>query len=194
MTNYCAAIAALFAEGYKVPRATADTDRNERRRIEAMHADIHRQMRNLQQQAAGAFAKPQWLASHRTNLFNQNTYSWWCSCSARRMAGLSRSILSTRSRRIYFRETTKPYRPVAIVGQPYDTSVDKGTELACSLGLELHAPPNFTASWWYPNHARFFCLTRPGVVVRFLPDQFTFEKGSPRNSDAGTDTTMRIGS
>ena len=59
MINYCAAIAALFVEGYKVPRATADTDRSERRRIEAMHADIHRQMEDLQKQAAKEFAAAQ---------------------------------------------------------------------------------------------------------------------------------------
>jgi hypothetical protein len=87
---------------------------------------------------------------------------------------------------VYFREIPKPYRPVTIVGQPYEsaTSMDRGIELARSLGLELHAPPNSVASWWYPGYTQFFCLTRPGVEVRFLPDQLTFEARSPRDSDA----------
>jgi hypothetical protein len=181
MTAYCIAIAALFAEGYKVPRATADTDRSERRRIEAMHADIHRQMRELQQQAAGAFAELNgWLLTER--IFSIKTLIRGGTHAARGEWPIYLDPHCLLDHGVYFRETSKPYRPVAIVGQPYDTSVEKGTELAHSLGLELHAPPNFTASWWYPNHARFFCLTRPGVVVRFLPDQLTFE---PRRHAGG---------
>ena len=56
MTDYCAAIAALFAEHRKIPRITSDTDRRERWRIKAMNADIHRQEQELQEQAAKAFA------------------------------------------------------------------------------------------------------------------------------------------
>src|SRR5262245_43018595 len=54
--NYCNAIATLFAEHRKLPRITADTDRSERWRIEAMHADVHRRGQALQEQAAKAFA------------------------------------------------------------------------------------------------------------------------------------------
>jgi hypothetical protein len=37
-TDYCTAIAALFAEARKTPSPAANTDRSERRRINAMHA------------------------------------------------------------------------------------------------------------------------------------------------------------
>lgn len=72
---------------------------------------------------------------------------------------------------VYFRETRAPYRPVALVGQPYATEVAKARVLAMEIGLELHVPPILTASWWFPRFTRFFCFTRPGTGVAFLPDQ-----------------------
>jgi hypothetical protein len=72
---------------------------------------------------------------------------------------------------VYFRKTRSPYRPVAIIGQPYNTDIASAREIATQIGLTLHVPPNLTASWWFPGWARFFCCTRPGQVVQFLPDQ-----------------------
>ena len=53
---YCAETAALFAEHRNLPPIMADTDRGERRRIGAMHANIYRQQQELQKQAAKEFA------------------------------------------------------------------------------------------------------------------------------------------
>jgi hypothetical protein len=72
---------------------------------------------------------------------------------------------------VYFRETRSPYRPVAIVAQPYNTDIASARVIATRIGLDLHAPPNLTASWWFPGSTRFFCCTRPAQVVQFLPDQ-----------------------
>jgi hypothetical protein len=72
---------------------------------------------------------------------------------------------------VYFREPLWPYQPIAIVGQPYDTTVEEARITASRLGLDLHAPPIRTASWWYPGWTAFFCCTRHGTTVRFLPDQ-----------------------
>jgi hypothetical protein len=72
---------------------------------------------------------------------------------------------------LYFRCPNRPYRPVAIVGEPYDTSPGAASRGAARLGLELHIPHNLTASWHYPGWTRFFCFTRPGTAVRFLPEQ-----------------------
>src|SRR5262245_16786278 len=56
MTDYCAAIAALMAESRKIPSPTTVIDHGERRRNEAMRADLHRQQQDLREQAAKAFA------------------------------------------------------------------------------------------------------------------------------------------
>jgi hypothetical protein len=72
---------------------------------------------------------------------------------------------------VYFREARPPYRPVAIVGQPYNTDVASARIVAARIGLDLHAPPSSTASWWLPGETAFFCCTRPGMTVAFLPEQ-----------------------
>ena len=80
---------------------------------------------------------------------------------------------------VYFCSPRRPYRPVAIVGQPYNTGVAEARDKARQLGLELHVPPAPTASWWYPSATRFFCFTRPGTAVQFLPEQYeTLERES----------------
>ena len=76
---------------------------------------------------------------------------------------------------VFFRELERPYRAAAIVGQPYNTSLEGATKFADQIGLKVSAPPNLTASWWNPGSTRFFCFTRPGPQVRFLPDQETGE-------------------
>jgi hypothetical protein len=164
--NYCAAIAALFAEHRKIPTVTAGVDRKECLRIYAMQANIRRQQRELQEQAAKEFAALNgWRHSKR--VFSIKTLARGGTHAAR---GEDRYTLDPHSlldHSVYFRELLQPYRPVAIVGQPYG-SLEKGIELAHSLKLELHTPPNSTASWWYPGQTQFFCLTRPGDLQRAM--------------------------
>ena len=188
-TDYCNAIAALLAEQHKIPRLTVGMTDRERGRINILRKVLHRQMEGLQQQAAKEFATLNgWRHSER--LFSIKTLSRGGIHAA--PGEIPRELYPPQllDHPVYFREVRQPYRPAAVVGQPCDTNVDNGTELAHSLGLDLHAPPNPVASWWYPGWARFFCLTRPGVEVRFLPDQLTFEKHPPHDSEADTDTTM----
>jgi hypothetical protein len=77
--------------------------------------------------------------------------------------------------RVSFREAARPYSAVAIVGQPYHETttgeIERVAKAAADAGLELHMPPNLLASWHYPGRTCFFCFTRPGVKVRFLPEQ-----------------------
>ena len=192
-TDYCNAIAALLAEQHKIPRLTVGMTDRERGRINILRKVLHRQMEGLQEQAAKEFAALNgWR--HTERMFSTKTLARGGTHAA---PGEIPGYLDPHElldHCLYFRELRQPYRPVAIVAQPYDVSVEKATEIAHALGLELHAPPNPTASWWYAGWARFFCLTRPGVVVQFLPDQLTFEKNYPRGSDAdaGTNRTMRI--
>lgn len=49
---------------------------------------------------------------------------------------------------VHFRELKRPYRTIAIVGQPYGTPIEDAQRIAAALGLGLHTPPNLTASWW----------------------------------------------
>jgi hypothetical protein len=183
MRNYCNEIAALFGEFRKLPRITADTDRNEKRRIHALQADIHRQQRDLQLEAAREFATLNgWRYTERT--FSIKTLARGGTHATREEFSGGLGPLDLVDHGVYFRETCRPYRPVAVVGQPYSISLENGTQLARAYGLELHAPPNLTASWWYPNWTRCFCLTCPGTAVRFLPDQLAFEPRFPDDSAA----------
>jgi hypothetical protein len=184
MTDYCNVIAVLLAESRNLPRVTENTDPSERRHIDRLRADIHRQQRDLRRQAAKEFAALNgWRFSKQ--IFSIKTLTRGGTHAAQGEYPGEVYPLDLLDHAVYFREMPRPYRPVAIVGQPYDhVSVEKGTELARALQLDLYAPPNSVASWWYPGHTRFFCLTRPGVAVRFLPDQLTFEPCSRRDSDA----------
>jgi hypothetical protein len=74
---------------------------------------------------------------------------------------------------VLFRENRPPQQPVAIVGQPRHANSDAARAVASKLGLELHLPANITASWWHPGEAAFFCFTRLGQEVFFLPEQMT---------------------
>jgi hypothetical protein len=192
MTDYCTAIAALLAESRNLPREAAD--RSERLRIHVTRTSLYRQLRELRQRAAKEFAALNgWRFTDRS--FSIKTLARGGTHAAQGEIPGQINPLDLLDHRVCFREIPRPYRPVAVAGQPYDhVSVEQGIELARALQLELHAPPNSVASWWYPGHTRFFCLTRPGVVVRFLPDQLAFESRSARDNDAGADATMDIGS
>jgi hypothetical protein len=87
---------------------------------------------------------------------------------------------------VFFRENQKPYRPAALVGQPYGMKSvcaepliierrsmrwDGDCYEATVLKLDRHVPPKVKASWWYPGSTAFVCVTRPGTPVQWLPDQ-----------------------
>jgi hypothetical protein len=64
-------------------------------------------------------------------------------------------------------------RYIAVVGQPYLSAVDLAAQRArlTERGLVLHMPPDPLASFHYPHWTLFLVITRPGVMVRFLPEQ-----------------------
>src|SRR5262249_51092861 len=41
-------------------------------------------------------------------------------------------------------------------------------------GLRVHTPPNARASFWFPGWTAFIVITKPDVVVHWLPEQLTF--------------------
>jgi hypothetical protein len=71
---------------------------------------------------------------------------------------------------VWFREGR---RYVAAVGQPYLSAVDIAEARArlADRGLVLHLPPDPLASFHYPGWTLFVVVTKPGVGVRFLPEQ-----------------------
>ena len=71
---------------------------------------------------------------------------------------------------IWFREGR---RYVAAIGQPYLSAVDIAEARArlADCGLVLHIPPDPLASFHYPGWTLFVVVARPGVPVRFLPEQ-----------------------
>lgn len=84
---------------------------------------------------------------------------------------------------VFFRETARPYRAVAIIGQPYSTDVAAAIVTAAAIRLALHVPSDIDASWHYPGWTRFFCFTRPEIErVHFLPEQI--EVASEKEPDA----------
>jgi hypothetical protein len=64
-------------------------------------------------------------------------------------------------------------RYVAAVGQPYLSGVDIAAARANlkARNLVLHLPPDPLASFHYPGWTLFVVVTKPGVEVRFLPEQ-----------------------
>jgi hypothetical protein len=77
---------------------------------------------------------------------------------------------------IKFRERLPPYRPIAIVGQPYD--LPRG-EIAFrgKLGtremepLDWHVAPGPLASIHFPGSCYFCVVVRRGTPVKWLPEQ-----------------------
>jgi hypothetical protein len=172
--SYCADIRDLMAEGNKL-HVAAETHRREHgadreyRRMWIRQSQVHDRQRELQRQAAQEFAALNgWRWSKRQ--FPIQTLA---------VGGTQDGLTYPRlfdlrlfDHPVFFREIARPYRAAAIVGQPYGTKPDEARAIAAKIGLELHMPPNPTASWWYPGYARFFCFTRPEVAcVRFLPEQ-----------------------
>ena len=61
---------------------------------------------------------------------------------------------------------------VAILTQPYDhVDLDAVRTWAVGRGLEAHVPPDPLASVHYPGETYFIVITKPGVTVKWLPDQ-----------------------
>ena len=71
---------------------------------------------------------------------------------------------------VWFREGR---RYAAVVGQPYLSAVDIAEARArlADRGLVLHLAPDPLASFHYPGWTLFVVVTKPGVRVRFLPEQ-----------------------
>jgi hypothetical protein len=71
---------------------------------------------------------------------------------------------------VWFREER---RYVAVAGQPYLSDVDiaKTRVRLAERDLVLHVPPDPLASLHYPGWTLFVVVTKPGVEVRFLPEQ-----------------------
>lgn len=68
----------------------------------------------------------------------------------------------------------KDRRFVAAVGQPYPGAagdLDRWRSHLARRGLVLHVPPDPFASIHYPGGTLFVVVTKPGVEVRFLPEQ-----------------------
>jgi hypothetical protein len=134
--------------------------------------EAHRRTSDLQMRAAAAFARLNgW--SHSRSSFSEGMLAR-NSSQSKRWEMPCPQTLELFDHAAYFRETRAPYRPVAMVGQPYNTDPVRAGRIAGHHGLEVHAPPVVTASWWLPGSTAFFCCTRPGTPVAFLPDQLTW--------------------
>jgi hypothetical protein len=184
--DYCHAIAATLTEHRKLPRLTDDATPAERRHVHMMDLEIHHRGRALQEAAARDFAAlNHWRFSPRD--FSIKTLIRGGARATRDEYPPTLHPSELLDHAVYFRELVKPYRPAAIVGQPYESAVtvDCAIKLARSLKLVLHVPPVSTASWWFPRCTHFFCLTRPGFVVNFLPDQLAFEAVEKERTAAG---------
>ena len=77
---------------------------------------------------------------------------------------------------LYYRDA-RTRAKAAIVMQPYDADLRRLTAAFAALGLRCQVPPNARASFWYPGWTLFAVVTKADVVVRWLPEQLTFEKG-----------------
>ena len=71
-------------------------------------------------------------------------------------------------------------KTIAIAAQPYEsTKVEdfnrlRRTKAFGTYQLEAHTPPNPFASFWFPGRTILVVLTRPGVKVRWLPEQLAW--------------------
>jgi hypothetical protein len=78
---------------------------------------------------------------------------------------------------LFFRgqiEGKRGWPNIAIAGQPYQWSEDVCTELADleRRGFVVHTPPGGDrASIHFPGKTLFIVVTRPGVIVKWLPEQ-----------------------
>jgi hypothetical protein len=172
--DYCREIRARMSEGWRLHRQAEEhkTVRGrdvEWRRLQSQIHLLHLELERLQLNAAKAFAALNgWRWTEREFLVKT------LARGGAHDHGYYYDALFVHDffdHPVFFRELTRPYRSAAIVGQPYNTELAAAIEFADRVGLKVSAPPNLTASWWNPGSTRFFCFTRPGPEVRFLPDQ-----------------------
>jgi hypothetical protein len=129
---------------------------------------VERQVKDLQQKAATEFAELNGWKHSKAHF----TVDMLVRGSPRRKRDDLNQSFSTHlfDHAVYFCEIQSS-RPVAIVGQPYNPDITRARVSAMRLDLSLNVSPNLMASWWYPNRTGFFCFTRPGRYVSFLPEQ-----------------------
>ena len=74
---------------------------------------------------------------------------------------------------LWFRDATKPHRPIAYAMQPYDhRSYDEDVhDIQRRFDLVAHRPRTATVSFWYPGRCFLLIFTRPGTPVEWLPEQ-----------------------
>jgi hypothetical protein len=75
---------------------------------------------------------------------------------------------------LYFRQHG---RNAAIVAQPYAKTLEPifdAKQLAQSLGLTCHVPPQPWCSFWFPRWTLFLVFTKPDHVIRFFPEQVSW--------------------
>jgi hypothetical protein len=68
------------------------------------------------------------------------------------------------------------HRPATMTVEPYHADALPALRAhAARFGLAVHAPPNPFASFHYPGRTVLAVLTRPGLALRWLGDQLTYE-------------------
>jgi hypothetical protein len=78
-----------------------------------------------------------------------------------------------------YREPERPYRAVAYISQPYKhVKREPLREMLEREGFALHIPPFPLASIYYPGSTFFLVVTRPGVSVKWLPEQVRGYEGA----------------
>jgi hypothetical protein len=124
--------------------------------------------RDLQAKAAEQFALINgWKRAHRSFALGQ-----LARCSRARKRYEFSELTDALDHPLWFRVSRDP---VAMVGQPYHPD---GERVRANIGhivarhnLVVHTAPATYASIWYPGAAGFIVFTRPGTMVRWLPDQ-----------------------
>jgi hypothetical protein len=76
----------------------------------------------------------------------------------------------------FFRWKDKPWRPAAIVTQPYDAKIGDFHKGSAAYDVQISAPHADwdrlkAASWYFPGGTAIYCVTRPGITCRWLPGQ-----------------------
>lgn len=182
MTDYCIEINNLFAQatalGPQIDAARLDSI--ERRNLRWRREALYRRAEDLKGAAAAAFAELNgWHRARRSFLIrtlvrggvHDGRDYWGVDVnSSYHYAMLDHAV--------YFRERQCPYRSVAIVGQPYNTSLAKAQAFAAEIGLAADAPTDVCQSWHFPGRCRMFCFTRPGTRVHFLHSAFASAKAA----------------
>jgi hypothetical protein len=77
------------------------------------------------------------------------------------------------------------HRPAMMTVEPYDDDeLPALRRHVRAYGLELHTPPNVTASFHYPGRTVFAAIARAGREVRWLAEQVTYGGGLIKRKSA----------